>query len=199
MRNLGTSIVLVCCFLAGVAGAQPPSTTSQIASAVIPAPEDLRDSATVLGYTSEGGTVTLRDGEGDLICLADNPSDERLHVACYYKQLDPFMARGRELRAQGKERDEIVATREAEIREGKLEMPSQPTALYSYTGPPEAFDPETGEVTAGNRVYVVYIPYATADMTGLSTKPVTGAPWLMAAGKPWAHVMLVQPVASDEE
>jgi len=40
-------------------------------------------------------------------------------------------------------------------------------------------------------LYVIYIPYATVESTGLATSPVSeGAPWLMDAGKPWAHIMV---------
>ncbi len=177
----------------------PANAEQQIAAAVTPVPEDLRDGATVLGYAADHQLITLRQGAGDLVCLADDPRDERFHVACYFKGLEPFMARGRELRAQGVERDEVRSTREKEIDEGTLDMPRGPTALYSYTGPAGSFDPATGDVHGANRVHVVYIPYATSESTGLSPTPATGTPWLMSAGKPWAHIMLVQPAATEEE
>ncbi len=180
------------------AGAQaPPDAAQQITGAVSPAPEGMRDAATVLGYSESGEMVTLRQGEGDLVCLADKPSDERFHAACYFKALEPFMARGRELRKQGKERAEVLETRESEIASGKLEMPSH-SALYSLTGPAGSFDVATGEVTGANRTYVVYIPYATPETTGLSPQPAVGAPWIMSPGKPWAHIMLVQPAETEE-
>ncbi len=182
-----------------VAADNPPAgAAEQIAGAVSPAPEGMRDAATVLGYSGEGELVTLRQGEGAMVCLADKPADERFHAACYFKALEPFMARGRELRAQGVERAEVLETREQEIKSGKLEMPPGPTALYSLTGPLGSFDPATGEVTGANRTYVVYIPYATAESTGLSPQPVVGAPWIMSPGKPWSHIMLVQPAETEE-
>ncbi len=192
-------ILLLSLALASAAGAQQPpaDAADQIAGAVSPAPEEMRDGATVLGY-SGGELITLRQGEGDLVCLADNPADDRFHAACYFKALEPFMVRGRELRAQGKERAEVLETRAAEIESGKLEIPS-PSALYSLTGPAGSFDPATGEVTGANRTYVVYIPYATAESTGLSPQPAAGAPWIMSPGKPWAHIMLVQPAETEDE
>ena len=199
MRDPRTCALLILVFFAGAAGAgEPPPAAEQIAGAVTPAPEGMRDAATVLGYSAAGELVTLRRGEGDLICLADDPEDERFHAACYYKALDPFMARGRELRAAGKERSEILETREAEIAGGKLEMPPGPTALYSLTGPAGSFDPATGTVSGANRTYVVYIPYATAESTGLSPQAAVGAPWIMSPGKPWAHIMLVQPAETED-
>ena len=199
LSMIRVSIVLLGGFLlASIAVADMPSNAAeQIAGAVSPAPEGMRDGATVLGF-SGGEMVTLREGDGDLICLADNPDDERFHTACYYKTLDPFMARGRELRAEGKKRSEILETRAAEIESGKLEMPPGPTALYSLTGPAGSFDPATGEVSGANRNYIVYIPYATAASTGLSPQPAMGTPWIMDPGEPWAHIMLVLPAETEE-
>ena len=198
MRHSATlTLSILLGLLVSTAGARaaeaPPSVEVQIAAAVSPAPEPMRAGATVLGYSAEGRLVTLREGEGHLICLADNPQEERFHVACYYKALEPFMLRGRELRAQGLARDEVRRIRAEEIESGKLAMPRQPTALYSHTGPPGSFDPATGKVSGANHVYVVYIPYATAESTGLPSEPAVGTPWLMSPGTPWAHIMLVQP------
>ncbi len=55
----------------------------------------------VWGYDASKKLVKLREGTNDMICLASNPDGEQFHVACYHKLLEPFMARGRELRAQG--------------------------------------------------------------------------------------------------
>ena len=196
---LSTVVLLAIVALSSGAQEPAPDVAHQIAGAVAPAPEDLRAGATVLAHGADGAMVPLRQGEGDLICLADKLGDERFHTACYFKALEPFMARGRELRAQGMERDKVLETREQEIESGKLEMPRQASALYSLTGPPGSFDPATGKVTGANHTTVVYIPYATAETTGLSPKAVTGAPWIMSPGKPWAHIMLVQPPEEEKE
>lgn len=176
------------------------SSAEQIHAAVSAAPETLREGASVLGYDAEGSLVELRKGAGELVCLADNPSDERFHVACYHRSLEPFMARGRELRAEGAERAEVVKTRGEEIAEGTLDFPSGPSALYSLTGPPGSFDAEAQVVRDGTRVTSIYVAYATGEATGMSTSPVAdGTPWLMAAGEPWAHIMKVEPSSSGEE
>jgi hypothetical protein len=170
-----------------------------ISAAVLPAPPELRDSATVLGWREDGGVEVLRQGSGELTCLADTPGDARFHVACYHKALEPFMARGRELRAKGVEREEILRIREEEIVGGRLAMPTGPSALYSLTAPVEDYDSATGKLDGGTRVSVVYIPFATEASTGLPPEPVTpGGPWLMSPGKPWAHIMVVQPAEAAE-
>jgi len=112
--------------------AQEKSVERQIAEAVSPLPETLRRAAAVLGY-GYGRMVVLREGTNTMICLADDPMREGFHAACYHESLGPFMARGRELRAQGKNGAERRAIRIAEIEAGTLAMPDHPTALYSLT------------------------------------------------------------------
>jgi len=137
-RTLATALLVAGATAFGAQAAT--SSDNPIAAAVAPAPPALRDTATVLGWQEDGTMRVLRQGEGELTCLADNPADERFHVACYHNALEPFMARGRELRREGKEREELLRVREEEIASGKLEMPNGPTALYSLTGPADSFD-----------------------------------------------------------
>ena len=164
----------------------------QTAAAVLPLPPEFRAGARVLGYRAgSSGLVTIREGSGPFTCLASDPSGSRFHVACYHQSLEPFMARGRALRADGTTGDRVDSVRFAEIRSGKLAMPKEPAALYSLTGPIGAFDPATGTVHDARPLTVIYISGATAASTGLSTTPQVGAPWLMFPGTPKAHIMLV--------
>jgi hypothetical protein len=167
----------------------PPSAEQQIAAAVLAAPEDMRAGATVLGYAPDGHFKTLRQGGGALTCLASDPKSERFHVACYHRSLEPFMARGRALRAHGVTGDRVDSVRFAEVRSGKLQVPRHPALLYSLTGPPDSFDPATGTAPKARPLFVVYVPFATGRSLGLSTTPVEGAPWIMHPGTPKAHIM----------
>lgn len=161
----------------------------QIAAAVLPAPEEMRAGATVLGYGADGHLKKLRQGNGALVCLASDPKSERFHVACYQRSLEPFMARGRALRAHGVTGDRVDSVRFAEIRARKLRMPNHPAMLYSLTGPPDSFDSATGTAPKAKPLFVVYVPFATGKSMGLSTTPVEGAPWIMHPGTPKAHIM----------
>jgi hypothetical protein len=176
-----------------VAGGQAPNTPlaadQQIAGAVLSAPQDLRASATVLGYDAKGSLVTLRKGAGALVCLATDPKAKQFHTACYHKSLDQFMARGRALRAQGVKDDQVDTVRFREIKEQKLAMPKGPAVLYQIFGARDSVDLARGVVKGGTPLYVVYMPFATAESVGLSAKPVEGAPWVMYPGTPKAHIM----------
>jgi hypothetical protein len=176
---------------------QTPSAEIQIKGALLAAPEEKRAGAMVYGYDAKGAFIVLRKGTNELICLADNPSQKGFSVSCYHKDLDPFMARGRDLKAEGKSFQEIFDIREAEAKSGKLLMPKQASNLQVYSAAEEAYNPTTGEVTKGKFRYVVYIPWATAASTGLPTKPeAPGMPWIMDPGTHRAHIM-IDPVSKD--
>jgi len=172
-----------------VAQSQILPSAKQIQAATAAAPAELRDGAGVWGYDAGKKLVKLREGTNDMICLASNPDGEKFHVACYHKTLEPFMARGRELRAQGVKGDQVDTVRFKEIKSGKLAMPQTPSALYTLTGEPTSFDPVTGKVTGAKWLYVVYIPGATEKSTGITEKPAPGVPWIMYPGTPKAHIM----------
>ncbi len=176
-------------------GAQVPSAEVQIKVATLAAPSDLRAGAMVYGYSPGGEFIVLRKGKNEMVCLADDPKQDGLNVSCYHKDLDPFMARGRALRAAGKTAQEIFDLREEEVKAGKLIMPSQPATLFVYYAEAANYDARTGNVTGGNLRYVIYIPYATAESTGLPLKPeAPGMPWLMDPGTHRAHIMITPPV-----
>lgn len=170
--------------------AEIPSADWQIKTALLAAPKADRDNATVLGYDPRGALVTLRQGSNTFICLADDPKQKGFSVACYHKDLEPFMARGRELTAQGKNAAEIFKLREDEVKAKKLPMPDK-SILNVTTG---KVNEATGEVTELYTRYVIYIPYATAESTGIPLVPVAdGAPWIMNPGTHRAHIMINPP------
>jgi len=179
--------------VAAACGAEAPPAALQVAAAVQAAPADRRDGAAVLGYDPAGKLVELRKGTNDLVCLADDPADESFSVACYHVSLEPYMKRGRELRAEGvKDSQERLQRRWQETEAGQLEMPKQPATLYVLTG--KGFDATKNEVVDPYLRFVVYVPGATAESTGLPLAPLApGAPWLMYPGTPGAHIMISPP------
>ena len=99
--------------------------------------------------------------------------------------------RGRELVAQKITGDARNDVRWKEVADGKLFMPREPRTLYVLTG--TGFDAASGKVIDAYLRWVVYIPYATPESTGLSTKASDSAPWLMSPGTAGAHIMINPP------
>ncbi len=163
----------------------------QIKSALLAAPESMRDGATVLGYSKEGKFITLREGSNELVCLADDPNKEGISIACYSVELEPYMARGRELIAQGKSEEEKRNTRKIEIDAGTLKMPEEPAMVYVLGAEDTDLNTQTGEIEKSRIRYVLYKPYMSGKSTGLPTKPqAPGMPWLMDADTHRSHIMI---------
>jgi hypothetical protein len=187
-------IALAAIFLVANLQAQQLAPDIQIKTAVLAAPAEQRENATVYGYNEKSEFTIIRKGTNEMVCLADDPAQGGLSVSCYHKDLDNFMSRGRDLKKEGKSPQEIFDIRESEVKSGKLAMPKQPTTLFVYNASEEDFNKTTGEVKNGYLRYVIYIPYATAETTGLPTKPdAPGMPWIMDPGTHRAHIMINPP------
>jgi hypothetical protein len=177
--------------MAGQESPAPRDTAWLIDSAVLAAPAPLRAGAEVRGWTADGELVTLRPGTNGIICLADRPDTEGFAVACYHADLEPFMARGRELTRQGIQGARRDQVRWQEIEAGTLPMPAV-AMVYNLRFPGKDFDPATTDPATGSRLHALYIPGATTESTGVSARP-SDEPWLMLPGTPSAHVMISLP------
>lgn len=194
MKSTFLTVLLFTSFMS-CAQEKIPDASWQLKTAVLAAPEGQREGAKVYGYDSNGNMVVLREGTNQYVCLADNPENEGFQTAAYHKDLDDFMTRGRELRSQGKGFQEVFDTRENEVKSGKLKMPDR-TTLFIFSGDVNS---ETKEIENQKVRYVVYIPYATAESTGLPDGPkAPGHPWIMDPGTHRAHIMITPQYAEKE-
>lgn len=179
--------------IAAPAAAQGPQRSErwEIAAAVLPLPDSLRAGARVLVYRGPD-LVDVRAGSNEMICLGDDPAHKGLQVSCYHKSLEPFMARGRELRAAGiTKREAVDSARLADVKSGRIVMPSS-AILSSIFADSDSFDAAAGPPEKHRALDVIYLPYATQESTGIPEQPATDRPWLMFPGLPWAHVMLAR-------
>jgi hypothetical protein len=173
-----------------VAGQKPRSAEAQIALAVQAAPLDLREGATVQGYDAQGAFVVLREGGNGLVCMAPDPTAETFEVSCHHEGLEPYFARGRELRAQGMNGQDVTRTRWEEVGAGTLPLPY---GGINYIRAGSGVDADGGDILDPFLRWVIYTPMATPETTGITDKPAEGAPWLMFSGTPGSHIMIVPP------
>ncbi len=92
---------------ASVQPTQVPSAGQQIAAAVLPLPEVLREHATVLGYAPDQSLVTLREGSNGMVCTTSRPGGADFDVRCYQQSFMPVVRRMRELHSRGVKEDKI--------------------------------------------------------------------------------------------
>ncbi|MEM5564618.1 hypothetical protein WNY78_05865 [Psychroserpens sp. AS72] len=167
-----------------------------IATALMAVPEESRSDCKIIGYNMAGEFVTLKEGTNEFIVLADDPKKNGFSAACYHKDLEPFMARGRALKAEGKTPKEIFEIREEEMKSGALKITTGAT-LHIYYGKETEYDPETSKVEGAKLRYVVYMPWATSESTGLPEAPfASNHPWIMNPGTHRAHIM-ISPLAEE--
>ncbi|MCX7549406.1 hypothetical protein [Xanthomarina sp. F2636L] len=190
MKHLFLLSFFIC--FSSVMGQSPiPSAESQIKTAVLACPDMYQNGAKILGYNQKGELITLREGTNEMICLADNPNKDGISVSCYSDKLEPYMARGRELLANGNSEVEKRNIRKIEIDAGTLVMPKEPAAVYVVTGSQKDYNFENGELKNSKIRYVLYRPYMTGEETGLPTQPgLPGMPWLMDANTHRSHIMI---------
>ncbi|MFS4494179.1 hypothetical protein [Maribacter sp. 2308TA10-17] len=193
MKNL-LLVSLVLSIFSACAQEEKPEIMSkeiQIKTAVLPAPEEKKEGAMVYGYNEDGEVIVLREGTNDLVCVADNPYNKGIQASCYFKELEPFMKRGRQLQKEGKETMEVRKIRGEEVAAGTLKMPETPSMMYIFYGSEETYDKTKATLGDGQFRYVIYTPFATAESTGLPLKPhAKGMPWLMDPGTHRAHIMV---------
>jgi len=170
---------------------QKLTADQQITCALMAVPEEMKEGAKVYGYGEDGEFMTLREGTNDFVCISDNPSKSGFQVVGYHLSLEPMMARGRQLEAEGKSREEKEAIRAEEAQSGKLKLPEEPAALHIYYGNDAYYVEKSKTVENAKYRYVVYMPYATQETTGLSLAPNESShPWLMFPGQYNAHIMI---------
>ena len=167
--------------------AAPTDVAAQdaIALAIAPIPTETEQGTAKVIQKQGDDWVTLREGPGPFICVADDPGADGFHSACYHESLEPYMARGRELTSQGITGRDNVEMRMAEIEAETLEMPSYAILHAIYAG-----EGWSGDMDAVLRHQaVIYTPFATAEDLGLPTSATRGA-WLMGGGTANSHIMI---------
>lgn len=194
LKTTTALLIILSSYFSCIYAQELPSNEQQISGALQAAPEDDREDATVLGYDTSDKLITLKKGTNSLICIADNPKQEGFNSACYHKDLETFMARGRALRAQGKDHGEIFKIREQEAKDGKLKMPKEGATLHVLSGSDGKYNSASKTVENVTLRYVIYIPWATSESTGLPIRPIVpGGPWIMDPGTHRAHIMISPP------
>lgn len=187
-------ILLFACLSISVCAQTQYSIEDQIAMAVLAAPEASRAEAHVFGFNDKGEMITLREGKNSMVVRSDDPTKAGFEVVAYPKDVEPFMKRGRELRAEGKNRAEIFDIREKEMHAGTLQKPGYGSTLHIYYGEEALYDSKENKIMNAQYRSVIYTPLATSETTGLPLRPdVPGQPWIMFPGLYRAHIMIMPP------
>jgi hypothetical protein len=177
--KLMTRFVLILLTLS--AGASAQTQDPAIEKALLPAPRQMREGATIIKWKSDFMYETLRKGTNRLVCYERpvQPGQQPFSVECTSIANLERVAQSLKIEtiADPKERQ---AAFEAAEKAGTWTKPEFGSVFYSMTGPDQA----------QARIHVtIAVPGATTQSLGLPDNNSKGGVWIMNAGTSAAHLM----------
>jgi hypothetical protein len=156
-------------------------TSPEIEKALLAAPAQMKDAATVIKWKSDFTYDTLKKGTNRLVCY-DRPlaaGDQPFSVECTSIANLERVAQSlkTETIADPKERR---AAFEAMEKAGKWTKPEFGSVFYNLTGPSQA---------QARAHATICVPGATTQTLGLPEDGTKGGAWIMNAGSSAAHLM----------
>ena len=168
-------------------GAPPPppppleagASQADVDLALLAAPANLRDQATVIKWKPDYTYDTLRKGTNRLVCFdkSGKPGQQAFMVECTVLGNLDRVAQNLRFEAMG---DKKQAMLDAAEKDGTRAKPEFGSVWYHVMG--------ASRETARNHMTIA-VPGATAQSLGLPDKPRQDGVWIMNAGTSTAHLM----------
>ena len=169
----------------GAAPAPPPPLTpgasqADVDTALLAAPGNLRDQATVIKWKAEFTYDTLRKGTNRLVCYdrSGQPVQPPFSIECTSIGNLDRVAQNLRFETMGDKRQAALAAAE---KDGTRVKPEYGSIFYNLSGP----DRERARAHM-----TVAVPGATTQSTGLPDNNKEGGAWIMNAGTSTAHIMV---------
>lgn len=178
MRCIGL-IVLGAIAAAGGMGAQ---SNPEVDTALLAAPRQAREGATVIKWKPDHTYDTIRKGTNRIVCYDQSglPSEQPFSVQCTSVGNLERVAQNRKFETET-DRPKRQAALDAAEKDGSRVKPEFGSVFYTLAGADQA----------SARMHVtVAVPGATAASLGLPDNNKTGGAWIMNAGTSTAHIMI---------
>lgn len=162
---------------------EPGASQADVDLALIAAPANLRDQATVIKWKPDFTYDTLRKGTNNLVCYNRSgfPLDQPFSVQCTSPANLKRVAQNLRAESLG-DRKKSQAMLEAMEKDGTRAKPEFGSVWYSLAGPDREH--------IGQHQVTVAVPGATPESLGLPDNPKQGGAWIMNAGTTTAHIMI---------
>lgn len=159
--------------------AQAPADT--VDKALLAAPPNLRDGATVIMWKPDFTYETLRKGTNHLVCYdrTGQPEQQPFMVECTNMENLPRAAQNIKFEAGG-DKVKTQAMLDAAEKDGTRAKPEFGSVWYHFMGP----DREHAHTHM-----TIAVPGATSQSLGLPDNAKQGGVWIMNAGTSTAHLM----------
>lgn len=173
------TILIAFSALAFSAGAWAQS--ADIDKALLAAPANLKDAATVIKWKADGTYDTLKMGTNKLVCYdkSGQPTQPPFIVECTSLANLPRAAQNMKIEAMG-DKAKVQAAFDAAEKDGTRVKPEFGSAWIHFMGPDQEH---------ARHHTTIAVPGATTASMGLPDKPAAGGAWIMGAGTTTAHIM----------
>lgn len=158
----------------------PGASQADVDTALLAAPGNLRDQATVIKWKTDITYDTLRKGTNRLVCYdrSGQPAQPPFSIECTSIANLDRVAQNLRLEAMGDKRQAALAAAE---KDGTRVKPEYGSIFYNLSGP----DRERARAHM-----TVAVPGGTTQSTGLPDNNKEGGAWIMNAGTSTAHIMI---------
>jgi hypothetical protein len=158
---------------------EPGASQADVDKALLAAPPNLRDQATVIKWKPDFTYDTLRKGTNPLVCFDKSgfPRQPPFMVECTTGGNLPRVTQNLKIEAMG---DKAPAAFEAAEKDGTRVKPEFGSVWYHLQG-------MSREMSRTH--FTIAVPNATAQSLGIPDKPRQDGIWLMNAGTTTAHIM----------
>ena len=158
-------------------------TSPEMEKALLPAPAQMREGATVIKWKSDFSYDTLKKGTNRLVCYERpvQPGQQPFSVECTSIANLERVAQSLRIEASVTDPKERRAAFEAAEKSGKWPKPEFGSVFYNMNGPTQA---------QARSHATIAVPGATNQSLGLPENGTQGGAWIMDAGTSAAHIMM---------
>ena len=175
-------LVLGLLVASSTAFAQAPAADFE--TALIPAPANLKEGATVIKWKPDYTYDTLKKGTNTLVCFDRTnlalPGAQPIDAECTSLGNLPRVAQNLKFEAEP-DRAKRQAALDAAEKDGSRVKPEYGSVWYHVRG---------ADKNSIRRHTTVAVPGATSASTGIPDNPKQGGVWIMDAGTSTAHLMI---------
>jgi hypothetical protein len=182
-RIMTLALALYAASAVALAQAPAPASSPEIDKALLPAPANMKNAATVIKWKSDFTYDTLRKGTNRLVCYerplqAGQPA---FSVECTSIGNLDRVSQSLKIEASSTDPKAVRAAFETAEKAGQWTKPEFGSVFYNMTGP----NPEQARSHA-----TISVPGATTATLGLPENGNQGGAWIMNAGSSAAHIMM---------
>ncbi len=178
MKNAAKYIALFVLVVLGVSASALAQDTDK---AVLAAPPNLRDGATIVKWKPDFTYDTVKKGTNHLVCYdrSGAPEQQPFYIECTNVENLDRVAQNIKFEAAG-DKAKTQAMIDAAEKDGTRVKPLYGSVWYHFMGPDQEH---------AHSHMTIAVPGATTQTTGLPDNPKTGGVWIMNAGTTTAHLM----------